>query len=399
MALDVKTLLELAAYYPAEIDRVLDTKNPSFLQFDAELGYVLKDYIFRDGMLDTLSEYRYHSRGGHRKMINYADRPCRINTYGDSYTQCAQVSDGETWQEILAAHFREPIRNFGVGGYGVYQAYLRAMRTETMKDCSAEYIILNIWDDDHLRNLDAARWIRVAWMCKGLPRGGGEGTYPVHGFPWNHIRWDANREGFVELEGFCKKPEDLRKLVGKENYYNVFKDDHIVHLCVLREGGDAPTGELEKIAESMGIKVNLRDTVTRQADAVKLHWSYGMRATMYIIDKFMAWARQNGRKLMILLSYDAPQVRQYLEKGTRFDEEMVEYLNKSGLLWVDFLEKAKAEYKNYNLPVNAFLEKFYIGRAGAQVFGHYNPYGNFWFAYAMRNELVDWLNPKPPAYH
>ena len=60
----------------------------------------------------------------------YAGRPCRINTYGDSFTQCHQVSDAETWQEYLAGHLGEPIRNFGMGGYGVYQAYRRMVREE-----------------------------------------------------------------------------------------------------------------------------------------------------------------------------------------------------------------------------------------------------------------------------
>ena len=32
--------------------------------------------------------------------------------------------------EYLAAHLGEPLRNFGVGGYGVYQAYRRLVREE-----------------------------------------------------------------------------------------------------------------------------------------------------------------------------------------------------------------------------------------------------------------------------
>ena len=156
MLRDVEHLLQTAAYRPDEVERLLDPKRPSFVQFDPELGYVLKDYIFRDGMDESLSAYTYEPRRGHRKLINCADQPCRINTYGNSFTQCAQVSDGETWQEALAAHFREPIRNFGVGGYGVYQAYRCAMRIEA-GDLAAENIILNIWDDDHYRNIDAAR--------------------------------------------------------------------------------------------------------------------------------------------------------------------------------------------------------------------------------------------------
>ena len=165
--------------------------------------------------------------------------------------------------------------------------------------------MLNIWDDDHLRNLDAARWIRVAWMCRDLPRGGGKGSYPVHGFPWAHLRYDLAQGRFVERPGLCRKPADLRKLVGGENYYRTFKDDPVAHLYALREGGEAP---------------------------------------------------------------------------------------------VDSLVKIREEFKAFRLPVERFLERFYIARAGAQVFGHYSPAGNFWFASAIRRELVDWLDPKPPAY-
>ena len=94
MLRDVKELLHTAAYYPAEIERVINMD--SFLKFDPVLGYTQIAYEFRDGLDGTLSIYEYEAHGGHRKMINYAGHPCRINTYGNSYTQCAQVSDGET---------------------------------------------------------------------------------------------------------------------------------------------------------------------------------------------------------------------------------------------------------------------------------------------------------------
>ncbi len=395
---DVRQLLEIAAYFPKEIERVLDRKNPCFVDFDPVLGYVLKDYIFRDGMDSSLSSYVYEKHGGHRKMINYADQPCRLNTYGNSYTQCAQVSEGETWQEILAANFREPIRNFGVGGYGVYQAYRRAMRTEVIPDLAAENIVLNVWDDDHMRNIDAARWIRVAWMCRDLPRGGGKGSYPVHGFPWAHVRFDVKSGQWLELPGFCKKATDLRKLVGPENYYNIFKDDPVAHLCALREGGDAPIDEAEQLAEEFGVKVDLRNPKTRTADAKRLHKVYGIRSTEFIVEKMAKWAKANKRRLMVMLSYDVPQVQEYLTKGTRFDAEFVEWLKKGKYTFVDALPKAKEEFDFFKGTVNQFCERFYVARAGAQVFGHYQPYGNFWFAYAVRRELIDWLKPKPAPY-
>ena len=396
MLRDVKELLHTAAYHPVEIDRVLDPANPCFVAFDPELGYELKDYVFQDGMEGTRSAYTYERVGGHRKLINYADQLCRINTYGDSFTQCAQVSDGESWQEILAAHIREPIRNFGVGGYGVYQAYRRARRVEA-GDLAAPYVVLNIWDDDHKRNLDAARWIRVAWMCRDLPRGGKD-TYPVHGFPWAHLRYDLEKGAFVELPGLCRKPEDLRKLVGKENYYEAFKDDSVVHLYTLTQGGEAPVAELEKLAEVFGLDVDLRDPAKRVADANRLHVAYALRSTMHILDKMTAWAAGQGGKLLVLLSYDVPSVMSFLEKGARWDNEILDHLNRNGITYVDALQKAADEYSDFRLSVEDFIARHYIGRAGAQVFGHYRPHGNFWFAFAIKDTLVDWLDPKPPAY-
>ena len=394
---DLRHLLATAAYHEDEIERVLDPETPCFVDFDPVLGYVLRDYMFNDGDQGVECDYAYEPHGGHRRMINFADQPCRINTYGDSYTQCAQVSSGETWQEMLAAHFHEPIRNFGVGGYGVYQAYRRALRTEEDPDLAAGYVLLNIWDDDHKRNIDAARWIRVAWMCRDLPRGGKD-TYPVHGFPWAHMRYDTDQGDFIELPGFCETAEDLRKLVGEDAYYDVFKDDHVAHLCVLTEGGDAPVDQLEPIAEAFGLDLDLRDATRRTSDARALHLAYGMRSTMWICEQLKAWCEANGRKLMVLLSYDVPTVMDYLEKGARWDQPMLDYLDGSGIPWVDALQAVGEEYEAFKVPIDRFLERFYVGRAGAQVFGHYKAAGNFWFASVIKPALVEWLDPKPPAY-
>ena len=237
-------------------------------------------------------------------------------------------------------------------------------------------------------------------MCRDLPRGNAkaEDAYPVHGFPWAHMRYDLDKGDFVELPGLCEKAEDLYKLVGKDNYHGTFKDDTLAHLYTLTQGGEAPIDELEKIAEAFGMKCDLRNSAKHTEDANKLHIAYGLRSTMYIVDKFSAWAKKNGKKLMVLLSYDVPSVTDFLEKGERWDGEFLEYIEKNDVTYVDFLLKAVEDYKAFNVSTEKFIDRFYIERAGAQVFGHYNPYGNFWFAFSLREELINWLNPKPPAY-
>ena len=162
--------------------------------YNSELGWVLCDSIRSDGIDGSSTFYHYEwnsvslpvslslpglfyvclsaslcsvvsadcvvqgPRTGCRKLVNTAGRQCRIHTYGDSFTHCDQVSDAETWQEYLAAHLQEPVENYGVGGYSVYQAYLRMRSVEATHP--ARYVVLNVWDDDSFRNIDAWRTIR-----------------------------------------------------------------------------------------------------------------------------------------------------------------------------------------------------------------------------------------------
>ena len=145
-------------YTGTEVKEWLEGKAFPFAKYNSEFGWLLRPARFQDGVNNSVSVYTYGSLD-ERIMLHYRDQPCRINTYGNSYTQCHQVSDGETWQEVLAAHLQEPVRNFGVGGWSVYQAYLRMLKEE--QRAPAEFIIFNIYDDDHFRNLDSWRNIRV----------------------------------------------------------------------------------------------------------------------------------------------------------------------------------------------------------------------------------------------
>lgn len=125
-------------------------------QFDPEIGYVLRNSLQADG-IDNSSTISTVQANGARRSFLYAGKKPRINTYGNSFALCQQVSDGETWQEYLAAHLGEPIGNFGMGGLRVYQAYRRMIREEE-SDHAAEFLILYIWGDDPIRSLFRARW-------------------------------------------------------------------------------------------------------------------------------------------------------------------------------------------------------------------------------------------------
>lgn len=82
-------------------------------KFDPELGYILGNYLPHEG-INNSSNISTSQPNGKRTSYVYTDRPCRINTYGDSFTQCQRVNDGETWQVYLAAHLGEPVNNWGM---------------------------------------------------------------------------------------------------------------------------------------------------------------------------------------------------------------------------------------------------------------------------------------------
>ena len=188
----------MRSFRRAEVDRFLDPKAPKWAHFDAELGYVPNDSQVPDGIDGAITTYRYGSRG-ERLMINYAGDESRMASYGDSFTQCHQVSDGETWQEVLAAHIGEPMQNFGVGGYGVYQAYLRLRRTELDVSGGAALVLFNIFDDDHYRNLDAYRLLRVGRVWRDYDQS--LTTSMFHANPWAHLAFRPS-----SLPNSCMSP-------------------------------------------------------------------------------------------------------------------------------------------------------------------------------------------------
>ena len=76
--------------------------------------------------------YSIDSEGSRKKM--FADKPIKIATFGDSYAFCRQVNDQETWQSQMSKRLNVNIQNFGVGNYGLDQAFLRFNSTKLSKN-------------------------------------------------------------------------------------------------------------------------------------------------------------------------------------------------------------------------------------------------------------------------
>ena len=369
-----------------DLDRFFDEGRNNWARFDPELGYLLHDCTIQDGVDGSVSRYTY-GRGGERKVIQYGESPCRINTYGNSFTQCHQVSDGETWQEILAAHIGEPIRNFGVGGYGVYQAYRRLLRMEATKQ-RAENIIFYIWYDDHRRSLFPCRWLFTNQWSKNRKHQG-----MFHSTPWVHLSVDFDSGNFVEEPNLFPTRESLYRLCQGEAVFETFKSNPIVNLEAMKEGvSDIDKDLVRGLADWAGMsfeKVSLSGADGR-SNIEELIRIVSHRATCFILERLFAFGRENQKNLLILLGYGGGEVRRSLMGAERIDGDIIEFLRGRNCRYFDILERHLRDFEDFRLSPKDYVNRYYIG--------HYNPLGNHFFAFAIKAEVVDWLNPTPPAY-
>lgn len=378
---DARAYLATCIYSRREVDDWFAGNLYPFARFDSELGWLLRDARFADGVDGATSTYTYRGPCDERRMIAHADQPCRINTYGDSFTQCHQVNEGETWQEVLARHLHEPVRNFGVGAYSVYQAYLRMRREE--KRAPADCIILNIYDDDHYRNLDAWRQIRARKDARFISP-----TLP-------HLTVHLGTGRCVEQPNPCPTRESFYRLCDLDWVEERFRDDFVLgimlaHAGAREENPDRAYQALMNLARTHGINTEIDRSRTISSAAQSLHTQAALIATRQIVEWVEAFAREHRKKVLYVLSFNARTIARCVQEGARFDQPFVDFLKKRGLAYVDLMEAHLAEFASFKISIDDYLKRYYIG--------HYNPLGNFFTAFAIKDKLVELLDPKPPAY-
>jgi hypothetical protein len=367
---------------------VIDTflNENTWAQFDSELGYILGHHMPRDG-IDRSLTISTAQPNGQRTSFMYVNRPCRINTYGNSFTQCHQVSDGETWQEYLAAHLGEPIRNFGMGGYGVYQAYRRMVREEK-REHAAEYVVLYIWGDDHIRSLLRCRH---ASFYKHWNHHNGR---MFHNNFWAHLEMDLETGRWLEKENLLPTREALYKMTDADWMYENLKDDLALRMFVFVHGyiGDIDMTTVGKLAERLGLPPagsssrveDLRGYVRRVLD------KYSLATTRYVLTKANEFARTHGKKLLVVLFDPGRVLPQLVAERGRYDQEIVDFLKANGYRYFDMNVVHVEDFKCFRLSYEQYRRRYFIG--------HYNPSGNHFFAFAIKDTVVDWLDPKPITY-
>ncbi|HEX6526200.1 MAG TPA: hypothetical protein VF070_40235 [Streptosporangiaceae bacterium] len=379
---------------------VLDTfvQRPHWARFDPELGYVLHNSLVQWGVNGSRTIETVLPDGARSRFL-YADRKPRINTYGNSFTECTQVSDGETWQEYLAGHFGEPIGNFGVGGYGVYQAYRRMLRVEQTAD-GGQYVILYVWGDDPVRSMMLCRW---GQFYTGVDQFDLDQRL-FSGNPWAHVEIDLETGAFAELENPLSTPESLYLMCDPEWMLEHLRDDLAMQLTVYAGKPDygqpgmidkLDRPKIERLAEVLDFPFDWSAGSDQRRQAAMLLNRYGQRATIFILGKALAFTQSAGKTLLVVLNYTARTDHSAGSTaawdGVRRDQQILDHLSASGVPYFDMNAVHQREYERASGSYHEYLSR-YMGD------GHYNPRGNHFFAYELKDTLLGLLDPKPLPY-
>jgi hypothetical protein len=82
--------------------------------------------------------------------------------------------------------------------------------------------------------------------------------------------------------------------------------------------------------------------------------------------------------------------RQLLNNQPRYDQEIADFLSNGTDPFFDMNLVHQQDYRAFNLSVEEYMQRYFIG--------HYSPTGNHFFAFSIKDTIVEWLDPKPITY-
>lgn len=285
----------------------------------------------------------------------------RIVSFGDSFTEGVDVKNEDTWQETLMSTNRNlEVLNFGVGGFGLDQAFLRYQQEGTAYH--AHVVLIGFMSENIYRHVSVYRPFNH-------PDRGGALTKPRYVIEGDRLVLIPNpMHDLSQYRSLLTNPEHALPSLGTHDYY--FRTKY-------REGpfDVLPSVRLFKMA---------RWLVSGRHGIVK-HGSYDVgseafKVTTRIFDQFIGTATQNDSVPVVLVFPNRVDILRHRREGTRQYAPLLAHFRSSGYRYIDVLDEFVLSASA--IPIDGLA------------FGHYTPLGNRIVAqsvwrYLTDNRLVD----------
>ncbi len=297
-------------------------------------------------------EFRSNSQGI-RADTEYSRHPLpdkmRVSAFGDSFTLGSEVQNQDTWEEQLhRSDARFEVLNFGMGGYGLDQAYLRYQRDGVA--FGSDIVIIGYMSENLCRNVNVFRPFYSDMYSTSLftkPRFLIEDDRLVLSKnPWSTV---ADYEELLENDGA------MLKEIGKHDYY---------YHARYSEGAFDVLRSV-RLVKMVGSLARTRLNGVFTLDGTYRPQSDAYRVTVMIFEKFYREALENGSLPVVLIYPDLNDMNRFLNGETRRYEPLLDLFRSTGVRYIDLLD-AFAEYD----------PRFKIAELTVGTWGHLSPLGN-----------------------
>jgi len=308
-------------------------------------------------------EVRINSQGirsEHDYSQDVPSRVIRVAAFGDSFTFGSDVANDATWESQLEEQgSRFEVLNFGVGAYGLDQAYLRYLQDGV--PFHSDIVIIGFMSENIYRNLNVFRLFYSSLYKTNLytkPRFSLEnGNLILFKNPL------ATREDYVR---FVADDEAVLKEIGSKDYYY-----QIGYLAGPMDR--LPSVRLFKIA-MRSLKQQLNPVVTREGSYAVT--SEAFRLTTRLLEAFHCAALQHESLPVIVIYPDLGDLSRHRNHQPKRYEPLLEHLHMNGFRYLDVLD-ALVAYES-DVP----RDQLTVGP-----WGHYSRLGNKIVASSLQNYL------------
>jgi len=321
-------------------------KSSSYFEFDKEAGWTIR----KNGRHEEL--YQANSAGIRADREYGYDIPegtVRICTFGDSFTHCDDVGNDSTWQVFMeSCRPGLEVLNFGVGAYGLDQAYVRyknkGLRYKT------DFVLIGFMPENIFRMVNTFRAFYQADT----------------GLPLAKPRFLLHKDGIVLLPNPLPSLADYRALLDhpQAKTSNMGVHDYFYRQRYISGMFDwSPCMRLGKVIAEMMIVFFSDDGPIRKG--VFNESSEAFAVTTRVFDLFYRSCQEHALPVILIFPHMG-DMQNALQNGPREYAPLLAYFESKGYRYIDLMDAFEDELRRGNLT-ELFAGLHYSARANRLV--------------------------------
>jgi hypothetical protein len=320
----------------------------TFYRFDSKLGWSIKPN-------GNNGNYRANSlgiRGDREYGKAIPEGVTRVVCCGDSYTFCAEVKNGETWEEYAEAQGALEFLNIGVAGAGLTQAYLRYGELGSRFD--ADYVFIGFMTNNIQRTINVFR--PFLFQETGVVS-----TKPYAALEDGELVLKPNP--LDSLEGYQQLLDDTERVLGElgeEDYYVQRQKEARPLLPSGRVWRyfDGEFGAETYVRMVFNMRGRSRDDFMNFANDYA-EGTYPLKVVTRLFDRFVAEVKENGAEPVIVIFPNREDLSGYNEGEPKAHGTLLEHFETKDYPYIDVLDLFAERYGK-NIPLETmFMESHY----------------------------------------